>query len=157
MRFVVAAVGRIKTAHFEAGCQDYLSRLQHSFPTRVVEVRDAPRNAGGTPDKWRALEADGILAAVPPGAQLLALDERGVGLTSKAFAEHIGQLRDRSVPALVFAIGGPDGLDERVRQAAVKTLCLGPMTMPLELARLVLLEQLYRAASILAGSPYHRG
>lgn len=156
MKIVVAAVGKVKAGHFEAGCQDYLGRLAHSFPTRVVEVKDAPRTGGGTPERWKALEAAGILAAVPPGGRLVALDERGTNPTSVAFAEYLGKLRDQSVPTVVFAIGGPDGLDESVRQRADRVISFGAMTMPHELVRLVLLEQLYRAGTILAGTPYHR-
>lgn len=156
MKIVVAAVGRLKTGHFEAGCREYLGRLQHGFPTRIAEVRDANRQAGGSPDRWRAEEAAGLLAAVPAGAVLVALDERGPSMASRPFAEWLGKLRDQSTPAVVFALGGPDGLDESVRQRANRLLSLGPMTLPHELARLVLLEQLYRAATILAGAPYHR-
>lgn len=156
MKIVVAAVGKVKAGHFEAGCQDYLGRLAHSFPTRVVEVKDAPRAAGGSPERWKAQEAVGILGTLPPGGRLVALDERGANLTSVAFAEWLGRLRDQSVPTLVFAIGGPDGLDESVRQKAERVISFGAMTMPHELVRLVLLEQLYRAGTILAGSPYHR-
>ena len=156
MRIVVAAVGRVKAGYYAEGCADYLGRLAHAWPTRVVEVKDAPRTSGGSPDRWRALEAQGVLAAVPPGGRLLALDERGATLTSAAFAELLGRLRDQSVPAVVFAIGGPDGLDESVRRAAERVLSFGAMTMPHELVRLVLLEQLYRAGTILAGTPYHR-
>lgn len=156
MKIVVAAVGRLKASHVEAGCQDYLARLAHSFPTRVVELKDAPRAAGGSPERWRAQEAVGILGAVPSGGRLVALDERGLNLTSAAFAEWLGRLRDQSVPTLTFAIGGPDGLDESVRQNAERIISFGAMTMPHDLVRLVLLEQLYRAGTILAGSPYHR-
>ena len=156
MKVVVAAVGRLKAAHVQTGCQDYLERLSHSLPTRVVEVKDAPRAAGGSPERWRDVEARGLLDAVPAGGRLVALDERGAALSSRAFAEWLGRLRDQSVPCVVFAIGGPDGLDDRVRTAAERVMSFGPMTLPHELVRLILLEQLYRASSILAGGPYHR-
>jgi len=156
VRFVVAAVGRLKAPHFAAACQDYLTRLGHTLPTSVVEIKDPPRTGGGSPDRWKAQEASGLLAAIPSGGRLVALDERGRSMTSRAFAEWVGQLRDQGVPAVVFAIGGPDGLDESVRQRADKLLSFGAMTMPHELVRVVLLEQLYRAGAILSGSPYHR-
>ena len=156
MRILVVAVGRMKAGHFEAGCRDYLGRLQHTLPTRVVEVRDAPRQSGGSPERWRAEEANGLLAAIPAGATLVALDEHGPSQPSRPFAEWLGRLRDQGVPAVVFAIGGPDGLDESVRKRADRLMSFGPMTMPHELVRLVLLEQLYRAGTILAGGPYHR-
>ncbi len=156
MRFVVAAVGRLRTPHFAAACQDYLGRLGHTFPTTVVEIKDPPRTGGGTPERWKAQEAAGLLAAIPPGGRLVALDERGGTSTSRAFADWVGQKRDQGVPALVFAIGGPDGLDESVRQRADRLLSFGAMTLPHELVRVVLLEQLYRAGTILTGGPYHR-
>jgi 23S rRNA (pseudouridine1915-N3)-methyltransferase len=125
VRFVVAAVGRLRTPHFAAACQDYLGRLGHTFPTTVVEIKDPPRTGGGTPERWKAQEAAGLLAAIPPGGRLVALD-------------------------------GPDGLDESVRQRADRLLSFGAMTLPHELVRVVLLEQLYRAGTILTGGPYHR-
>jgi 23S rRNA (pseudouridine1915-N3)-methyltransferase len=156
VRFVVAAVGRLKTPHFAAACHDYQGRLAHTFPTTVVEIKDPPRTGGGRPEQWKAQEATGLLAALPPGGRLVALDERGRSLTSRAFAEWVGHVRDQGVPAVVFAIGGPDGLDESVRKRADMVLSFGAMTMPHELVRVVLLEQLYRAGAILSGSPYHR-
>lgn len=158
MRVIVAAVGRLKAEHFRVGCADYLARMERALPGvtfEVVEVKDAPR-ASGTAAQWKAREAEALLASVPPGARLVALDERGKPRASRAFAEWLGKLRDTAVPAVCFVLGGPDGLDESVRARAQELLSFGPATMPHELARLVLLEQLYRATSILTGSPYHR-
>ena len=100
-------------------------------------------------------EAELILAAAE-GAHLIACDERGKTYSSRAFADHIAKLRDQGERRLVFAIGGADGLDASVRQAASSTLAFGPQTWPHALARAMLAEQLYRAVTILAGSPYHR-
>ena len=158
MRVIVAAVGRLKAEHFRAGCADYLARMERALPGvtfEVVEVKAAAR-ASGTAAQWKAREAEALLASVPPGARLVALDERGKPRASRAFAEWLGKLRDTAVPAVCFVLGGPDGLDESVRARAQELLSFGPATMPHELARLVLLEQLYRATSILTGSPYHR-
>lgn len=156
MRILVVAVGRLREKHLRAGCDDYLERLGRAFPTRCVEVKDADRRGSGDAERWRAREAGAILAAVPAGAHLVALDERGRTFDSRAFASWVGARRDEGVSTLAFAIGGPDGHGEGVLEVARTTLSLSPMTMPHELARLVLLEQLYRAASLLAGSPYHR-
>ena len=101
-------------------------------------------------------EAELILAAVPSGARLIALDERGASWTSRQFAERLASWRNAGAPALAFAIGGADGLGQVVIDRADAVLSLGPMTWPHLLARSLLLEQLYRAQQILAGHPYHR-
>ena len=108
-----------------------------------------PRKPGKAP------EAELLLAAAD-GAHLIACDERGRTYGSRAFADHIATLRDRGERRLVFAIGGADGMDASVLSAASSTLAFGPQTWPHALARAMLAEQLYRAVTILAGSPYHR-
>lgn len=97
-----------------------------------------------------------ILAALPAGAPLVALDERGLMLSSQGFAERIAGWRRRGLAELAFAIGGADGLDRAVLDRAETVLSLGPMTWPHRLARILLLEQIYRSQQILAGHPYHR-
>ena len=97
-----------------------------------------------------------LLAAVPQGARLVALDERGKNLDSPAFAALMGRWQDDGLGDLAFAIGGPDGLSPAVLERADLTLSLGPMTWPHLLVRVLLVEQLYRAQSILDGHPYHR-
>lgn len=103
----------------------------------------------------KAPEAE-LLLATAEGAHLIACDERGKTYSSRAFADHIATLRDRGERRLVFVIGGADGLDKSVLAAAGSTLAFGPQTWPHALARAMLAEQLYRAVTILAGSPYHR-
>lgn len=93
---------------------------------------------------------------MPAGARLIALDERGRQWTSREFAERLAAWRDAGAPALAFAIGGADGLGEAVTSGADWIMSLGAMTWPHLLARVMLLEQLYRAQQILAGHPYHR-
>lgn len=116
-------------------------------PLDLIDLE--PKKTGKAP------EADLILTAAE-GAHLIACDERGKTFSSRAFADHIATLRDRGERRVVFAIGGADGLDDRVRDAAASTLAFGPQTWPHALARAMLAEQLYRAVTILAGSPYHR-
>jgi 23S rRNA (pseudouridine1915-N3)-methyltransferase len=101
-------------------------------------------------------EAELILAAVPPEARLVALDGRGQQWTSPSLALRLAGWRDAGAPALVFAVGGADGLGEAVAARADAVMSLGLMTWPHLLARVMLLEQLYRAQQILAGHPYHR-
>lgn len=105
----------------------------------------------------KAREAELILRALPPGARLFALDERGEEWSSEEFAERLRGLRDAGIAELAFAIGGADGLDRAVLDRADKIVSLGRMTWPHLLARGMLLEQLYRAQQILLGHPYHRG
>lgn len=156
MKLHVLAVGKLRAAYARVGCDEYAGRLEHHFPIEVIEVRDADRRRGGRPADWRAKEADALLRAAPAGAALVALDEQGAQLDSRGLAKWLGDQRDAGTRALAFVIGGPDGLDARVREAAPTVWSLGRLTLPHELARLVLLEQLYRAATLLAGQPYHR-
>ena len=119
----------------------------------IVELAER-RRLPATALKTR--EAELILAALPPGVPLVALDEGGAAWSSRALADHIAAWRDQGGPELAFAIGGADGLGAAVFARAEVMLSLGPMTWPHLLVRGMLLEQLYRAQQILAGHPYHR-
>jgi 23S rRNA (pseudouridine1915-N3)-methyltransferase len=131
--------------------QLYAHRL--TPPVTIVELEEK-RPLPATELKRR--EAELIIAAVPAGARLVALDERGDEWTSRGFADRIARWRDAGAPALAFAIGGAEGLGEAVVARADAVLSLGAMTWPHLLARVMLLEQLYRAQQIHAGHPYHR-
>jgi 23S rRNA (pseudouridine1915-N3)-methyltransferase len=123
-------------------------------PVTLVELEEKRRLPVA---ELKQREAELILAAVPAGARLVALDERGAPWTSRQFADRLASWRDSGVAGLAFAIGGADGLGPAVIDRADAVLSLGPMTWPHLLARSLLLEQLYRAQQILAGHPYHRG
>jgi 23S rRNA (pseudouridine1915-N3)-methyltransferase len=129
----------------------YAGRL--APPATIVEL-DEKRPLPTAELKRR--EAELILAAVPAGARLVALDGRGAAWTSRAFADRIAAWRDAGVAALAFAIGGAEGMGDAVIARADAVLSLGAMTWPHLLARVMLLEQLYRAQQILVGHPYHR-
>ena len=122
-------------------------------PPAIVELEPRQRLAGAA---LKAREGELILAALPPGARLVALDEHGVAWSSRAFAERLAAWRDQGTAELAFAIGGADGLGEAVLERADQAISLGAMTWPHLLVRGLLLEQLYRAQQILAGHPYHR-
>jgi 23S rRNA (pseudouridine1915-N3)-methyltransferase len=122
-------------------------------PPAIVELEAKHRLP---PAQLKAREAELILEALPPGATLVALDARGAAWSSREFADHLSDWRDRSITDLAFAIGGAEGLGAVVFDRAQATLSLGPMTWPHLLVRGMLLEQLYRAQQILAGHPYHR-
>lgn len=156
MKLQILSIGKLKLPYAKLGCDDYLERLKHFFPVEMRELPDARRSKGGDARSWKAAEAASFRSACDPGCYLVALDERGRSGTSREFAQWLGQRRDAGVRTLTFLIGGPDGIDEALRQDAAAMWCLSALTFPHELARLVLCEQLYRAASILAGSAYHR-
>jgi 23S rRNA (pseudouridine1915-N3)-methyltransferase len=149
MRVTVAAVGRVRDGPLADLIGDYVRRLPWEIIFReVAEGRD--------PARRRAAEAGALLAAVPQGALLVALDEHGKSMTSETFAAWLGERRDDGQRDIAFAIGGADGLDETVTSRSDLQLSLGRMTWPHLMARLLLVEQLYRASTILAGHPYHR-
>ena len=98
-----------------------------------------------------------MAALLPEGGTLWALDERGTNLTSDEFAREIAKLRDSATSSLAVAIGGADGLDESLRKRANRLIAFGAMTLPHQLVRVLLVEQIYRTSTILSGHPYHRG
>jgi 23S rRNA (pseudouridine1915-N3)-methyltransferase len=154
MRMTLLAVGKLGRATEAQLAKDYAERATASGralglgPVDVIEVE------GRKPGK--ASEGEALLAQVQPGDHLIACDEHGKALSSRAFAEKIGRLRDDGTRRLVLAIGGADGHSPEILARADATLAFGPQTWPHALARAMLAEQVYRAVTILAGSPYHR-
>ncbi|MEL7214798.1 MAG: 23S rRNA (pseudouridine(1915)-N(3))-methyltransferase RlmH [Pseudomonadota bacterium] len=155
MRVQIIAVGRVKRGAEKPLIDDYLARFGKTGrplglgPAQCVEVED--RKGGGM-----AAEAALLSARIPDTAIIVALDERGKSLTSPEFADHLAGWRDEGRRDCALVIGGADGLDPSLRRRADLQLSLGRMVWPHMLARVMLAEQLYRAATILAGSPYHR-
>jgi 23S rRNA (pseudouridine1915-N3)-methyltransferase len=156
LRVAILAVGRLRAGPEADLVADYLARFERTArplgigPARLVEVED--RRGGG-----REAEGALLLRQLPEGARLMALDTGGEMLSSEAFAALLRRLADDGQRELAFAIGGADGLAEPVRARAAAALSFGSMVWPHLLARVMLAEQLYRAAAILAGTPYHRG
>lgn len=163
MRWTIMAVGKLKEAHFLAGVAEYLKRLGPYRPVEVVEVPDekiepglrGPQAAEREGQAMRR-EADRILNAVRPGAFLVALTERGEQIDSLALARRLEACEHEGHRELVFVLGGANGLDRTVLDRADWTLGLSRLTLPHQLARVFLLEQLYRAERIRRGEPYHR-
>jgi len=155
MRLLVAAVGRLRGGPEADLVEHYLTRATAAGrsaafgPCDLVEVE-----AGQSGDAAR--EASLLLAAIPKGAQIILLDERGESWPSRLFGRKLAQWRDQGVPVIAFVIGGPNGADAAVKSAAHATLAFGPQTWPHRLARVMLAEQIYRAISIETGGPYHR-
>ncbi len=154
MRVVVASVGRPRQPGLTAAIQEYETRAARYWPLDVREVREESARAA-EPELVRTREGERLLATVPPAARLLVCDERGAGMTSEQFAEFLIGERDVARD-VTFIIGGAYGVSEAVRARGFRLLALAPWTVPHEMARLLLAEQLYRAGTILRGEPYHK-
>src|SRR3954468_5596148 len=154
MRLVVAVVGKPRDRHLAAAIDEYETRAARYWPLSVVEVREAS-GRGVSADDARDREGIKLLERIPDGALLIACDERGERLTSAAFAHLLMTSRD-SARDVGFVVGGAFGHSDRVRSAASRTIQMAPWTLPHEMARLVLAEQLYRAGTIMRGEPYHK-
>ena len=154
MRLTVIAVGRLKERYWREAADEYLKRLGPYATVRVVEVDD--RDSGR--DEARALAEEGadVLRAIPEGAHVVALDIGGKQLSSEAFAGRLAALALEGRSTIAFVIGGSVGLSAGVLARADEKLSLGAMTLPHNMARVVLLEQVYRAFRINRGEPYHK-
>ena len=155
VKLTVAAVGHKMPGWIADGVADYTRRMPPDWPLQLVEIKPGHRVAGEDGARARQQEAERLLAAVPAGAELIALDERGAQLSTRELADWLQTWQDEGV-APAFVIGGADGLDEALKRRAKKTLGLSKLTLPHALARVMLIEQLYRAMCILKGHPYHR-
>lgn len=154
MRLVVATVGKPRDRHLAAAIEEYESRAARYWPLVVSEVREASGRGVSAADARRR-EGERLIERLPDGALVVACDERGDRLTSPEFTALLTGARD-AARDLAFVVGGAYGLDDAVRRAASRSLQLAPWTLPHELARLVLAEQLYRAGTIARGEPYHK-
>tara|TARA_R110002049_G_scaffold117332_3_gene270609 strand:+ start:3142 stop:3612 length:471 start_codon:yes stop_codon:yes gene_type:complete len=155
MRVHICAMGRLRVGPEKSLVDDYLTRFDRTGralglgPARLHELEDK-KNGG------MAAEAALLRRAIPAGAVICVLDERGRVETSPAFARRLGDWRDAGRGDLALIIGGADGIDPSLRSEADHALSFGKMVWPHMLVRVMLAEQLYRAASILSGGPYHR-
>nr|MDD6336046.1 23S rRNA (pseudouridine(1915)-N(3))-methyltransferase RlmH [bacterium] len=148
-------VGRIKQPGWRLVCEDYAKRLSRYDKLTIEELPDQPASGPEQARRAMALEAKAILAALPKGAHVVALDSHGRSVTSEGLAQNLAAWRQLGRP-VALVIGGSEGLDGTVKQRADDLLSLSPMTLCHAGARAMLLEQLYRAATILAGHPYHK-
>lgn len=156
VRFTIVAVGKLKERFWADACAEYLKRLQPYARTEVKEIADIdPARAGGI-EAARAKEGAAILAAVPVTSHMLLLAIDGKQRSSTDLSQRLDALALGGTSDLSFVIGGSDGVSDAVRSRANETLSFGPITLPHNLARVVLLEQLYRAQKISRGEPYHK-
>lgn len=153
MKLLVVAVGHRMPAWVDAGFTEYAARMPREMRVELIALKPAPRSSGA----GRAIESEGkrILAAVPAGCTRIALDERGTNFTTAELARRLARWRE-SGRNVAFLVGGADGLAEDVKKSSNAVWSLTALTLPHGLARVVLAEQLYRAASILHNHPYHR-
>ena len=159
MRFVIAAVGRLKQGPERDLSERYRKRAAdtgHGIGFRGVEIVVIRESKARETDKRIIEESIALASVIPEGAVTIVLDERGESLDSATLASRLGRWRDDGRPAAVFIIGGDDGLAPSLRDKASVRLAFGAATWPHQLVRVMLLEQIYRAVSILSGHPYHR-
>jgi 23S rRNA (pseudouridine1915-N3)-methyltransferase len=155
MRLVVIVVGRPRDSALGAAAREYESRAAHYWPLALIEVK-AESSRGRSPEFVKGKEGDRILAHVPSTGGLIACAEIGKTMNSTGFSNFLRESRDHDNDVAI-AIGGTFGLAEAVIKASFLKLSLAPWTLPHELARVVLAEQIYRAGTIVRGEPYHKG
>ncbi len=152
MRITIAAVGRLRKGPAHELCRTYLRRID--WPVRLIEVDAPPQRDAAI---RRAREGERLLRAIDGAERVIILDEHGESVASADFARRLAAWADDGVRDVAFVLGGADGLDAAVHARADWTLAFGALTWPHELARVMLIEQIYRARTIMTHHPYHRG
>lgn len=152
MKLSVLWVGKTQEPWVRAGIEEYAGRLGRYFPLAIAEARD---EKGAREETGRTAECDRLTKLLPKNARLVLLDERGDELTSPELARFLAHERDRGTPELAFAVGGAYGFTDEFRRRAYRTIALSRLTFTHQMVRMFLLEQLYRAGTILNGEPYH--
>lgn len=152
MRYQLIAIGQLKRGFYTEGCAFYAKRLQNFSRLELLELREVK---AVNPAEVREKESELLLKAA--SGHIVCLDETGERFTSRKLAAHMADLELKGVSQLSLIVGGAEGLSASLKTAANECWTLSDLTLPHELARLVLLEQLYRAETIRAGHPYHRG
>lgn len=152
MKIILLAIGKLKDKSCANLISDYSQRLSHYCDFEMKDISDAKNNSI---DKCLLEEETKILKEIKPGDTLIVLDERGESVTSKYLANTLQNFQNRSIKRLVFVVGGSYGLSANIKQKADKLLALSALTLTHELARVFLVEQLYRAHTILRGEKYH--
>lgn len=155
MKLLAVAVGTRLPAWADAAFAEFARRMPRELPLELKEIKAEPRSGGKPVEALLAAEAGRIRAALPARCRLVALDERGADLATPQLAARLRQWMETG-DDVALVIGGPDGLAPDLKSAAAETLRLSSLTLPHALARVVLAEALYRAASVLKNHPYHR-
>jgi 23S rRNA (pseudouridine1915-N3)-methyltransferase len=159
MRLVVISIGRLKQGPERELAERYRERfgdISRKLGFRGLDVHEISESRARDAATRISEEAAAISAAIPEKSVLVALDEHGDNIDSAGFARHLGRWRDEAIANTIFVIGGADGLSPDLRRKAKLCVAFGAATWPHQIVRVMLLEQIYRAATILAGHPYHR-
>jgi len=159
MRLLVIAIGRLKQGPERELAERYRERFDdigRKLGFRGLEIHEIAESRARDAATRMAEEAAAISAAIPPKSTIVVLDERGDNVDSGAFAQKLGRWRDDQIANTIFVIGGADGLSPELRRMAQLRMAFGAATWPHQMVRVLLFEQIYRAATILAGHPYHR-
>ena len=159
MRLTLLAIGKLKAGPEKLLADDYAARIaalgKKAGLSKLV-IKDAAESPAATADQRKAAEQNWLLAQIPEGARVWALDERGKSPTSERFSADIRALADQGVADLVMVIGGPDGHGAFITDKADRQISFGAMTWPHRLVRIMVLEQVYRSVTIMVNHPYHR-
>lgn len=156
MTVTLVVVGRVR-GPLSSAVEEYERRASRYWKLAVTEVSAGAGRGKAAPERVMAAEEERILARIPEGSELVALTREGRPMDSPGLASYLGELGLRGAPGVTFVIGGAFGLGPTVLERARHRLSLSSFTLPHELARLLLAEQLYRAGTILRGEPYHKG
>lgn len=159
MRLIIAAIGKLKSGAERDLVARYLDRINKTgkaIGITKTEMIELPESRLTNVDGRKNEEAEAVLARLPADSVIFCFDERGKSPTSIEFAKAVQQSATNGAPALVMIIGGPDGLASSLRKTADRTISFGSLTMPHQLARVLVAEQVYRAVTILTNHPYHR-
>ncbi len=149
----IISVGKVRTKHWQMACEHYLTRLNHWYTTQETIIQDA--NSSLSALERSNIECKNIIEKLNPNNVVICLDEGGKSMTSRSFASFFQQQIENANTVPCFIIGGAYGLTDELRKKAKFIISLGAITLPHELARVILLEQLYRAGSIIRNLPYH--
>lgn len=156
MKFRIIVVGKYRNDPLVEAADDYLKRIGRYVSVELVEVKETPRVRSVPDAKVKAEEAQRIRLALQPSERVIALDERGRTLTTLDVSGRLNRWMESAVRSVAFVVGGPSGLDPELLQRADERWSLSPLTLPHRLARVLLLEQIYRGLTILRGAPYHK-
>lgn len=156
VKITVVAVGKLKERFWADACAEYVKRLSAYASIKMVEIPDRDPAKTGGEEAGRALEGKAILAAIPERSHVVLLDIGGKERSSEEIASHLNDLMLRGESSITFVIGGSCGVSSEARARADERLSFGRITLPHNLARVVLLEQVYRAFKIMRGEPYHK-
>lgn len=155
MKVRVLCMGKTDIPYLREGIADYLTRLKRALNVEFTEIPELKNTGSLNPDQVREKEASLLLQRIPDPAFVVLLDERGKEMRSLVFAEWLQQRFNQGFKEIIFVVGGAYGFDEKVRKRAAMNLSLSSMTFSHQLVRLLFMEQLYRAMTILRNEPYH--